>query len=164
MLTYSRLLIFTLAITLLLMSLGCAPGNERWDQEINPGNQAGFWAGIWHGLIIVVTFIISLFTKEVGVYEINNNGWPYNLGFLIGLCFSVAAPWRWGIFRRKHVKLSKCDYQKIGDQVEERVRAGLKDWLDEEKKKEAKEKEWDEIATKIEEKIKKSLKNWAEKD
>ncbi|MEO0093799.1 MAG: hypothetical protein ABIK67_06050 [candidate division WOR-3 bacterium] len=79
--------------------LTCAPGNVRWNQEINPGHKAGFWAGIWHGMIIIITFIISLFNKRVGIYEINNTGWPYNLGFLLGLCFSFLAPWR--AFRRK---------------------------------------------------------------
>jgi len=76
------------------MCLSCAPGNDRWDQEINPGHKAGFWAGIWHGLIIIISFVISLFTKEVGLYEMSNTGWPYNLGFLIGLCFSFLAPWK----------------------------------------------------------------------
>lgn len=92
------LLKFFLIITLLvsfLITVNCAPGNERWNQTKNPGHKAGFWAGLWHGLILIITFIISLFTKEVGIYEINNNGWPYNLGFILGLCFTIGAPWRW---------------------------------------------------------------------
>lgn len=99
-----RFLAVALIMSVVLISVGCAPGNERWDQELNPDDTAGFWAGIWHGLIIIITFIVSLFTREVGLYEVNNTGWPYNLGFLIGLCFSFLAPWRskfwkWG---RKH--------------------------------------------------------------
>lgn len=84
-----------------IIFLTCAPGNYRWNQEINPGHKAGFWAGIWHGLIIIITFIISLFNKRVGIYEVNNTGWHYNLGFLIGLCFSLLAPWRTKALRRK---------------------------------------------------------------
>lgn len=86
--------VLALVMFVVLVSVSCAPGNERWDQTMNPGDRAGFWAGIWHGLIIIVTFIVSLFTREVGIYEVNNTGWAYNLGFLIGLCFSFLAPWR----------------------------------------------------------------------
>jgi len=84
-----------LAILILtVVYLSCAAGDYRWDQKINPGHKAGFWAGIWHGLIIIITFVISLFDKRVGIYEVNNIGWPYNLGYIIGLCFSILAPWR----------------------------------------------------------------------
>jgi hypothetical protein len=31
------------------------------------------------------TFVVSLFTDSVGVYEVHNTGWPYNLGYLIGV-------------------------------------------------------------------------------
>ena len=45
---------------------------------------AGFWAGVWHGSIMPITFIISLFKPGVSIYETNNNGKGYNFGFLIG--------------------------------------------------------------------------------
>lgn len=90
----NKYLALGLIVLFAFMFLNCAPGNERWDQEISPGNKAGFWAGLWHGLIIIILFIVSLFTKEVGIYEVNNTGWSYNLGFIIGLCFSLLAPWR----------------------------------------------------------------------
>lgn len=95
--------VLVLIVMFVFIFLSCAPGNERWNQDVNPGNKAGFWAGIWHGLIIIITFIVSLFTKEVGIYEVNNTGWPYNLGFLIGLCFSFLAPWRakfWRLWKK----------------------------------------------------------------
>lgn len=84
-----KYLLVGIILIVVLMCLSCAPGNERWDQAVNPGSVAGFWAGVWHGLIIVISFIVSLFTHEVGLYEVNNTGWPYNLGFLIGLYGSV---------------------------------------------------------------------------
>jgi len=101
MFTKKRYIIFGLILFVTLACLTCAPGNYRWNQEINPGHKAGFWAGIWHGIIIIVTFIISLFNKKVGVYEVSNTGWHYNLGFLIGLCFSFLAPWRLKSMKRK---------------------------------------------------------------
>ena len=101
MLAKKHLLVTVLILFATLILLNCAPGNYRWNQEINPGHKAGFWAGIWHGLIIIITFIISLFNKKVGIYEINNAGWSYNLGFIIGLCFSILAPWRTKRMARK---------------------------------------------------------------
>ncbi len=89
-----------LILILAIIFLNCAPGNYRWNQTINPGHNAGFWAGLWHGLIIIIAFVVSLFTKEVGIYEINNNGWPYNLGFMIGLLFSIGGGIRFGTHRR----------------------------------------------------------------
>ena len=147
-----------LILVIAMLSLTCAPGNERWAYE----NRANFWAGLWHGIIIIITFIVSLFTREVGIYEFNNNGWPYNLGFLLGLCFSVGAPWRWKPkkFRKKDIR--KKEWEEIGVKVEEKVREGLKAWVSETKTKD-REEEWEEIAKKIEEKIKKTLKEWAEK-
>ena len=155
-----RYVVVALILVVALVLLNCAPGNERWDQDINFGNEAGFWVGVWHGLIIVISFVVSLFTKEVGLYEISNTGWPYNLGFLIGLLFSLGS----GIFgtRRKR-RVIRHDWDDIGDKIEERVRQGMKSWL-EETEKGTREKEWEEIARKIEEKIKKALREWADKE
>lgn len=49
------------------------------------GIVAGFWRGAWHGFIAPVTFIVSLFTHDVGIYEAHNNGGWYDAGFLIGI-------------------------------------------------------------------------------
>jgi hypothetical protein len=69
-----------LAFAAILILTSCAAGNERFDMD-----PAGFWAGLWHGLISLVTFIISLFNSDVAIYEVNNSGWPYNLGFILGI-------------------------------------------------------------------------------
>ena len=45
---------------------------------------AGFWLGLWHGLIMPITFLISLFNDNVGVYEIHNSGGWYDFGFVLG--------------------------------------------------------------------------------
>jgi len=67
------------AVMILLMS-SCAPGCEKFDAE-----PAGFFMGLWHGFISFFTFIISLFSENVNIYEISNSGWPYNLGFIFGI-------------------------------------------------------------------------------
>lgn len=143
-----------IALGLLLVVIGalmsCAPGNERWDQNMHPGHLAGFWAGIWHGLIIIITFIVSLFTKDVGIYELHNTGWSYDLGFLIGLCFSVLAPWR---FRPKKKKVViKPDWDEIGTKIETHIRAAIQEHIDKTKKEDW-EQELDKIVDRIEERI-----------
>ncbi|MEV4603379.1 hypothetical protein AB0K15_39050 [Amycolatopsis sp. NPDC049253] len=45
----------------------------------------GFWLGVWHGLICPITFLISLFNDDVGIYEVNNNGHLYDFGFVFGI-------------------------------------------------------------------------------
>lgn len=54
---------------------------------------AGFWVGLWHGLIAPIVFIVGLFTAKVKVYEINNNGKWYDFGFLINLISTLAESW-----------------------------------------------------------------------
>jgi hypothetical protein len=75
------------AITLpLVLIMGCAPGvNQLADTPDAQGNVAGFWRGLWHGFIVLFTFIISLFTDNVRMYEVHNSGNWYNLGFLLGM-------------------------------------------------------------------------------
>ncbi len=46
---------------------------------------AGFWGGLWHGMIAPLIFIIGFFTSSVGIYETHNNGRWYDFGFLIGI-------------------------------------------------------------------------------
>jgi hypothetical protein len=50
---------------------------------------AGFWAGLWHGSILPLAFIVSLFKPGVGIYETNNTGGWYNFGFLLGASSSL---------------------------------------------------------------------------
>ncbi|MGB9894174.1 MAG: hypothetical protein ACPLRA_07135 [Candidatus Saccharicenans sp.] len=75
--------IMTLFLILLLMA--CAPGPNTVEKTPDEGGHvAGFLLGLWHGFISPVTFIISLFTKNVRIYEVHNNGGWYNFGFVLG--------------------------------------------------------------------------------
>jgi len=62
-----------------------ASPNELKNSENQEGRVAGFWLGLWHGLIAPFTFVISLFKEDIGVYEAHNNGRWYNFGFIFGL-------------------------------------------------------------------------------
>jgi hypothetical protein len=152
-----------LVVLILLLLTSCAPGNYRWNQEITPGSKAGFWPGIWHGLIIIISFIISLFTDKIGIYELNNTGWSYNLGFIIGLFISLGGGFKSIKRRKRRQTVKKYAWDEIAEKVEEKVHAGIKAWLDDTRKEE-KADEWKEIGEKIEEKIKRILKEWAEKE
>ena len=59
--------------------------NELEQSENAKGEIAGFWRGLWHGMIAPFAFLVSLFREDVGVYETHNNGRWYNFGFILGL-------------------------------------------------------------------------------
>ncbi len=74
-----------LALALLLVLSACAAGaNPSVDVAPSGGEVAGFWLGVWHGIIAPLTFIISLFTESVTLYEVHNNGAWYDFGFVLG--------------------------------------------------------------------------------
>lgn len=56
-------------------------------------SQAGFFAGIWHGLLAPWSLIARWFISDIGMYAINNTGWFYDAGFLLGVTFSIPAGW-----------------------------------------------------------------------
>jgi len=41
--------------------------------------------GLWNGLTIIISFIVSLFNSNVNIYQVVNNGGFYNFGFVIGV-------------------------------------------------------------------------------
>ena len=47
----------------------------------------GFLEGVWHGFIFPVAFIVSLFTDDIAVYAVPNNGVWYDAGYFVGICF-----------------------------------------------------------------------------
>ncbi len=81
-----KLFIVSVAIVTILLFAGCVAGNNPSIYMLNTeGKISGFWMGLWHGVISPVTFIISLFSKNVNLYEVYNNGGWYNFGFILGM-------------------------------------------------------------------------------
>ena len=81
----SRKVALILTAMVLVLS-SCAPGpNSLVGTPDAEGKTAGFWWGLWHGIISPVTFIISLFNDNVNIYEVVNNGGWYNFGFMVGM-------------------------------------------------------------------------------
>jgi hypothetical protein len=76
--------IFGIVFLLMFVLASCAPGpNDLEKTPDSEGKVAGFWKGIWHGFIAPITFIISVFSKNVRLYEVHNSGFWYNLGFVL---------------------------------------------------------------------------------
>jgi hypothetical protein len=59
---------------------GCVAGDARFDTS-----PAGFWHGLWHGIIAPVMLVVGIFSDTARVYEVNNTGGWYDFGFLIGV-------------------------------------------------------------------------------
>lgn len=64
------------------------------------GRPAGFWLGLWHGIISPITLIVALVSgQNVQTYEVHNVGTMYNLGHLLGVLvmpavFGLVFGWR----------------------------------------------------------------------
>ncbi|MCA9392210.1 hypothetical protein KC614_03345 [candidate division WWE3 bacterium] len=50
---------------------------------------AGFWAGLWQGLIVLLSFFTSWFDKSITIYQTGNVGFWYNFGYIFGLCIAL---------------------------------------------------------------------------
>ncbi len=151
---WGKLAAVVLVVLLLGTLVSCAAGpGSRY-----AGEPAGFWAGLWHGLICPVTFIVGLFTRDVRIYEVNNNGNWYDFGFLLGACVIFGGSLKAGSRKKRP---AEKEWDEIGEKVEKKIRRGIADWLNEEKKED--DGEWREISRRIEEKIKRELRDWADK-
>ncbi len=69
-------------VLLLLVGLsGCMAGVEsRFDVQ-----PAGFFFGIWHGWLAPLSLILKIFNPAHTIYEINNTGFGYELGFYMAI-------------------------------------------------------------------------------
>jgi hypothetical protein len=85
--TARRALALPAGLGILLLLSSCAAGPNT---AVGSGQDpAGFWLGLWHGIILPVTFVISLFTDNVSVYEVVNDGNWYDFGFFLGVLIAL---------------------------------------------------------------------------
>ena len=71
-------------VALALTVAGCVATEAP--TAINPAGP-GFWLGVWHGFVFPVSFILSLFTDNIAVYAVPNNGHWYDFGYFVGIVF-----------------------------------------------------------------------------
>lgn len=148
-------LFYILAIALFLTA--CAGG-----EQFSAATPAGFWYGLWHGVISVPALIVHIFNESVMIYETNNTGGWYDFGFLLG----VICVWGGGSHvhhKSKAEKQRDKEWGEIGDKVEQKIIRKLREWAAEEDGKEIDE-EWKEVGEKAEKKLKRIIREWAEKD
>ena len=103
------LLFLVLALILIISMTACAPStsiqvdtpsttillslpgpNPLVNQPDAQGRVARAVAGLWHGLIVPVTLVLSFFDSNVEIYEVHNAGSEYNFGFFLGEAFMFA--------------------------------------------------------------------------
>ncbi len=82
---------------LALVLAACAAGSAEFESPQRPAN---FFHGIWHGWIAPIALIWQLFDGDIRVYEPNNTGWWYDLGFYIAVISGFGSI----AFRRKRPK------------------------------------------------------------
>ena len=153
-----RMIQFFILAPFVLLITSCAAGNVQFSQE----TPAGFWWGLWHGIISVISLIVHIFNESVVVYEIDNTGAWYDFGFLLG----VISVWSRGCHAScKITRKNKCDkeWEEIGDKVEKKVMRKLTEWAEVEESSEP-GGDWEEISEKVEKKLKRKIREWAEKD
>ena len=96
------ILLFPISLVFLLLLSGCVPG----DGTNSATHVAGFFSGVWHGWIAPVSLIISIFNKDIGIYEIYNNGFWYNLGYYMAIVSGFGGL---ALSRKKR----KCDHTDV---------------------------------------------------
>jgi hypothetical protein len=87
-----------LGAVILLSSCAAGPNPAVGTGEDSPG----FLMGLWHGLILFFTFVISLFTDEVSIYEVANDGNWYDFGFVLGAMIALGGGGAGARGRRKY--------------------------------------------------------------
>lgn len=87
----NRVILFCLlCVGITILTSGCTANSNPLIKTPDPTyhDVAGFWMGLWHGVICIITFIGSLFSERVHVYEVHNVGCWYDFGFLLGIVIS----------------------------------------------------------------------------
>ena len=67
----------------MILFIGCADVTPIEECIVN--TPYGFWGGLWHGMIAPFAWIGSLFSDDIAIYAVNNNGGWYDFGFILGI-------------------------------------------------------------------------------
>ncbi len=149
-----------LLLVSVMLITACTAGSENFTVS----DKAGFWAGLWHGIISVITLIIHIFNDSVRIYEVSNTGGWYDFGFLMG----VIMIWGGGskvTCKSKERRERDKEWEEVGEKVELKIMRKMKEWAEDESVEgEASKEEWEEIGKKVEKKLKRKIREWAEKE
>ena len=143
-------LLWIAAVLAVVLIAGCAAGEgSKWAQE--NAEPAGFFAGLWHGILLLVALVVSFFTNDVTIYEANNSGVAYNIGFVLGILAVYGSGCSVTVQKRSSRAKAK---ERV---FEAKIERKIANWLDD-------EEEWKDLGEKIEHKIKTKLRRWLEED
>ncbi len=98
-----RLAVLVIAV-LVLAACAAGPNNVA---HVDAPHIAGFWLGLWHGLISPITFLISLFNHNINIYDVHNNGNWYNFGFMLGVSTIFSGGARSGAGARRRARAAR---------------------------------------------------------
>jgi hypothetical protein len=74
-------------ITMTLFLSACAGSANLQDPEVITRDPSGFFFGLWNGFTFGFSLIGSIFSDNISIYDVNNTGFGYDLGFLLGAGF-----------------------------------------------------------------------------
>jgi hypothetical protein len=71
-----RIAVAALLVVVLLSTAGCAAGPNTAAATAGTTHPAGFWLGLWHGVICPIAFLVSLLNDHVNIYEVHHLNCP----------------------------------------------------------------------------------------
>lgn len=78
----NKLSTIAMLFAIALMMTSCAEVSNI--QECVSQDPYGFWSGLLHGFISPFSFFGSIFSDDIAIYAVNNNGGWYDFGFVLG--------------------------------------------------------------------------------
>ena len=74
------------AASIVLLALALAGCAHQIPAGIDTAPEApGFLWGLWHGFVFPFAWVGSLFSPDIAVYAVPNNGGWYDFGFFLGI-------------------------------------------------------------------------------
>lgn len=137
------------ALAAIVVAAACTAGDPRFTADA----PAGFWVGLWHGAISMITLVIGIFVDHVHVYEVHNTGGWYDFGFLIG----ATSLWGASSHRAGRRRRRDAEWDEIGRKVEAKLAVMLRRWAEAEP-----DEDWHEVERKASRKLKTCVRRWAE--
>lgn len=93
-------------LALLLAGLALTACAATQSADAVQSTAPGFWLGLWHGFILPVAWIVSLFTDQVAIYAVPNKGGWYDFGYFLGIAvFGVGARKSRTVYRDRIVRV-----------------------------------------------------------